>query len=492
MAGLINFNPNPLSMGLMNAGANMMMMGGPSRQRVNLGSALGGGMQGLLSGFTAQQQQDLENQYKQDLMSQRAQEFDLDQRYKMAQLDRLNNPTDNATPGQWYIPPDSTPFTDPATGFVGYKTKNGALIPSRFAETDYQAKMTDPNVIAQIARAREQQKIVKMETPEGAPYYGTGAEATGQNTNIGNMRNPGQSKGFADPKPFQQDLSRIKNQLDIYSSRGITTPRQIISTWSPPNENDTGRLINDFSSFTGLDPDKPINFNDPSEVGRVMYGIAKQEGNQQKVISALGGRPVGQSIAEKEAIKTDEALRQKKEEKKLEQASVAPEQLALLDMAESKIQDALNALGPSQELDKFGNPKSFKFKSGGFGGGGGLNPLNSSVALDWTNDPAYRTLETAASSEELKAATMFLKGQGQVTEGERKILSEMVALKPDKNRSPELYKKYIKGLNVIKKYKNLWRGRSTQGTTGGWGEDQQGVVASPVQSFEGFSIRRVK
>jgi soluble lytic murein transglycosylase-like protein len=72
---------------------------------------------------------------------------------------------ESGTPGQWYIPAGATPFKDEATGLVGYKTKEGAIIPSRAAMTDYQQAMTSPDVVAALANAREGQKNIEITDP---------------------------------------------------------------------------------------------------------------------------------------------------------------------------------------------------------------------------------------------------------------------------------------------------------------------------------------
>jgi soluble lytic murein transglycosylase-like protein len=75
------------------------------------------------------------------------------------------------TPGQWYIPPGATAFKDPETGIVGYKTAEGAIIPSRAAMTDYQEAMTNPVLQAKITAGREGQKGVKVTDEQGREMY---------------------------------------------------------------------------------------------------------------------------------------------------------------------------------------------------------------------------------------------------------------------------------------------------------------------------------
>jgi len=86
---------------------------------------------------------------------------------RLSVANRPNEPA-TGTPGQWFIPPGSTPFKDEQTGIVGYKTPEGALIPSRAAATEYQAAMIDPNTRAAITAATEAQKIREVEDATGS------------------------------------------------------------------------------------------------------------------------------------------------------------------------------------------------------------------------------------------------------------------------------------------------------------------------------------
>ncbi|MFZ2405044.1 MAG: hypothetical protein WAW41_07900 [Methylobacter sp.] len=277
MAGLLEtlqnlrFNPSPLSTGLMLGGANMMQAGGPSLHPQNFGSAMGAGLQGLLQGYVGARETDYERE-------RQKQEFELDQLYKRAQLEQLQNPNKfaAATPGQWYIPPGAKEET--FGGMAGYRTPDGAFIPSRSAMTDYQSAMTNPGKLATISEAKKRGEglgaLVERETPQGTEkgFYG---DFTG--TNPGNMRVPGKQE-------FQQFGSRsggldaIEKQLALYGDRGINTLSAIASTWAPPNENDTPNYIKNLSAFTGYRPDAALNLKDPVVLRALSSAISRQEG----------------------------------------------------------------------------------------------------------------------------------------------------------------------------------------------------------------------
>ena len=56
------------------------------------------------------------------------------------------------------------------------------------------------------------------------------------------MRKVG-SNDFQSFGSYEEGKAKTINQLKMYGSRNINTLAQIISTWSPPNENDTQALI---------------------------------------------------------------------------------------------------------------------------------------------------------------------------------------------------------------------------------------------------------
>jgi hypothetical protein len=75
------------------------------------------------------------------------------------------------------------------------------------------------------------------------------------------------------------------------------TVAAIISRWSPSNENDTSALIKDTAAMMGVDPNQPLNLNDPQTMKRLMQAITKNEGSYKYVPAdefdmAVGLKPV--------------------------------------------------------------------------------------------------------------------------------------------------------------------------------------------------------
>ena len=295
MAGLLRsltdrFQPTPLSMGLINAGANMMMAGGPSRMPVNLGSTLGAGLQGLLQGYSIENEAQSDRGYR-DAMAQRQAENDaIELQIKQAQLANVGKPA-AGTPGQWYIPAGAVPFSDPATGFTGYKTKEGALIPSRFAQTEYQQNMTNPNVIGQIAAAREGEKVQNVPMgSEGAPAFIKNKDLTNLMPNLVNVESSG------NPNAVSKAGARGLTQL-MPGTAAMYTDKPL-ETLPPDQQIEIGaKYLADLTRQYGGDYKKAL------EAYNMGPGnIAKGRGNKAYADKILGVQP--QTEAQKEDIKT--------------------------------------------------------------------------------------------------------------------------------------------------------------------------------------------
>jgi hypothetical protein len=91
---------------------------------------------------------------------------------------------------------------------------------------------------------------------------------------------------FATP---EEGVSAAVNQLKLYQSRGNNTLRGMISTWAPPSENDTEAYVRHVAQTTGLDPDKPVNLDDPAVASKLVQAMARHE----------NGRPLDPTIADR-------------------------------------------------------------------------------------------------------------------------------------------------------------------------------------------------
>lgn len=115
-----------------------------------------------------------------------------------------------------------------------------------------------------------------------------------------NLRYAGQdgatnANGFAAFPTQQAGLAAADNQMGLYAQRGVNTLRGLISTWAPPNENDTEGYIKRVSATTGIDPDKQIDLTNPAVTGPIKAAMSAVE----------NGAPKGQQYAQAGNVRTD-------------------------------------------------------------------------------------------------------------------------------------------------------------------------------------------
>ena len=98
------------------------------------------------------------------------------------------------------------------------------------------------------------------------------------NNNPYNAKEPGKNtfQSFATPEAGKQWFN---DQMGLYKNRNINTIEKIISTYSPPNENDTAGLITNAEKFTGIPKDQVLNMDDPQVLDMLSNMTLKNEGN---------------------------------------------------------------------------------------------------------------------------------------------------------------------------------------------------------------------
>ena len=67
------------------------------------------------------------------------------------------------------------------------------------------------------------------------------------------------SSGYATFDTAEDGVRALGHNLRSYIARGLLTVSQIISTWAPSTENDTGAYIADVAQRLGVDPDQALN-----------------------------------------------------------------------------------------------------------------------------------------------------------------------------------------------------------------------------------------
>jgi len=109
-----------------------------------------------------------------------------------------------------------------------------------------------------------------------------------RNNNPGNLRfigQPGAVKGeggFAKFATQQEGFLAMANQLKSYGAgtsaaagyKKLQTLEEIISTWAPPNENNTEAYINFISKKTGIGRNQQIDMSDPKTLSDIMAAMA--------------------------------------------------------------------------------------------------------------------------------------------------------------------------------------------------------------------------
>ena len=113
--------------------------------------------------------------------------------------------------------------------------------------------------------------------------------------------NPGNVGNFGDQvKVYPSILDGLKamraNLLSPAYAKNPTVAA-IISRWSPSNENDTSALIKDTAAMMGVDPNQPLDLNDPQTMKRLMMSLTVNEGSYKYVPAdefdmAVGLKPV--------------------------------------------------------------------------------------------------------------------------------------------------------------------------------------------------------
>lgn len=112
--------------------------------------------------------------------------------------------------------------------------------------------------------------------------------------NPGDLRYAGQAGatnegGFASFKTLAEGIAASNKQLNLYASRGINTIDKIISSWAPPNENNTAAYKAYVSKFVGKGLDEELT---PADRQKLLQAIFNDEGvnkvSPQQIGAVLG------------------------------------------------------------------------------------------------------------------------------------------------------------------------------------------------------------
>jgi hypothetical protein len=136
-----------------------------------------------------------------------------------------------------------------------------------------------------------------------------GTAATGGQrpvNNPGNLRVPGSKTDFQQFPTQQAGVQALQDQLILdnkpvaQGGHGLTTLAQIIGDpvhgWAPSTENNTAAYIANVSSWTGIDPNKPIDLSDPATRNAVTAAIIRQEGGSRSTGGAQALQEMGANL----------------------------------------------------------------------------------------------------------------------------------------------------------------------------------------------------
>ncbi len=126
--------------------------------------------------------------------------------------------------------------------------------------------------------------VPAIQYPDGrielSGYTGGNAGSAGGGSSLNNPGNikSGPNGTFGQYSSMGAGVDAIDQNLKSYGMKGINTVRGIISTWAPASDqNDTPTLIANAAKMLGVDPDKPLNMNDPNTRAQLAMAIMRQE-----------------------------------------------------------------------------------------------------------------------------------------------------------------------------------------------------------------------
>ncbi|MGS2696095.1 lytic transglycosylase domain-containing protein [Enterobacter sp. CFEC121] len=161
---------------------------------------------------------------------------------------------------------------------------------------------------------------IQPDIPGAEPSPGGQGEPRGiRNNNPGNIDFRGQSGAtlekpggrFARFETAYDGLKALSRQLMRYfegktTGKPLQTLNDIISTWAPGNENNTGAYIANLSKMMGVAPDAILNLKDPQVMTSLMNGIIHHENGRNpypgELVRMAAGGGASQSIQQETVI----------------------------------------------------------------------------------------------------------------------------------------------------------------------------------------------
>ncbi|HCQ7755536.1 TPA: lytic transglycosylase domain-containing protein [Citrobacter sedlakii] len=121
------------------------------------------------------------------------------------------------------------------------------------------------------------------EAVPGSAKNPSGKTLADKNNNPGNIRGDSGVGGFKGFSTEQEGWDAMSNQLMRYyngltTGRKLRTVKDIVSTWAPSSENDTGSYIKQVAGYMGVGANDELNLADPNVMAKLRTAMAKHEG----------------------------------------------------------------------------------------------------------------------------------------------------------------------------------------------------------------------
>ena len=315
-------------------------------------------------------------------------------------------------------------------GFARFDPETGSYA---LDEQGFIAPNASPELQGNITAAKEARKGVRVTDPSGSEYYAPQQEVNPsfipKGNNYGNIRPQGASTGFQSFNSPEEGLAAIDQNLAAYGKKGINTLEDIISRWSPPNENDTPRLIADAAKRLQIHPSQPIDLANPAVRQAVGTAIMYQEQGPKGI---FGGVVKSPSIAEQEQLKANVQVSKAANEITAKNKAQAGIDLPKVEADTKYSMDLLDALE----------------KHPGLNTAVGASSLLGIANIPGTEAANFKTRLDQIGGRQFLEAFTSLKGGGQITEIEGQKATEAMARLSTK-QSPAEFKKSVKELKGI-------------------------------------------
>lgn len=84
---------------------------------------------------------------------------------------------------------------------------------------------------------------------------------------------------------YRAAMLLLRNYVRLYR---LSTPRELISRWAPPSENDTRGYLDTVCKLTGLEPDEPADLSRRKVLVPLVAAMSQVENGRRAVMEDVG------------------------------------------------------------------------------------------------------------------------------------------------------------------------------------------------------------